>query len=286
MTDMIKTLFKAFVVRWKSYRHRFVPWIALNLQKNQRTLRRVKGRSQDKLIQDEQVFASLVGFFIDLLRNDLQSQRELLRLLPARSRVYSSDEHEECRDSRAVMMKTSGFSVERKRSSLQGAGTGVFVTGGHVRKGNIVAMYPGTIYQADEPIFFQSIKNPFIFRCIDGILIDGNDKAISKAVYRSCSGRDRVGPFHLSDCSWLTSHPLNPLAVGQYVNNCSNEREANVCYQEFDVPNDFPLELRQYLPNNNYKSDTQRPLRTVVLVSVRDIRRGEELLSNYYTIVH
>lgn len=38
----------------------------------------------------------------------------------------------------------------------------------------------------------------------------------------------------------------------------SIEREANVCYQEFDVPNDFPLELRQYLPNNNYKSDTQR----------------------------
>lgn len=105
----------------------------------------MKGRSQDKLIQDEQVFASLVGFFIDLLRNDLQSQRELLRLLPARSRVYSSDEREECRDSRAVMMKTSGFSVERKRSSLQGAGTGVFVTGGHVRKGNIVAMYPGDV---------------------------------------------------------------------------------------------------------------------------------------------
>lgn len=36
MNDMIKTLFKAFEVRWKSYRHRFVPWIALNLQKNQR----------------------------------------------------------------------------------------------------------------------------------------------------------------------------------------------------------------------------------------------------------
>lgn len=36
LMNMIKTLFKAFEVRWKSYRHRFVPWIALNLQKNQR----------------------------------------------------------------------------------------------------------------------------------------------------------------------------------------------------------------------------------------------------------
>lgn len=88
-----------------------------------------------------------------------------------------------------------------------------------------------------------------------------------------------------------------------------------MCYQEFDVPKEFPLELRQYLPNINYKSDAQRqvdeyhclmilyvfifvmivfnwnfmscrPLRTVVLVSLRDIKRGEELFSNYYTIVH
>ncbi len=29
-------MIKAFVLRWKSYRHRFVPWIALNLQKNER----------------------------------------------------------------------------------------------------------------------------------------------------------------------------------------------------------------------------------------------------------
>ena len=42
----------------------------------------------------------------------------------------------------------------------------------------------GTVYQKYEPIFFQSIGNPFIFRCLDGVLIDGNDKGISKVVYR------------------------------------------------------------------------------------------------------
>ncbi len=44
--------------------------------------------------------------------------------------------------------------------------------------------FTGTIYQTDEPIFFQSIRNPFVFRCIDSVLIDGNDRAISKTVYR------------------------------------------------------------------------------------------------------
>ncbi|KAK3521322.1 hypothetical protein QTP70_003161 [Hemibagrus guttatus] len=107
-------------------------------------------------------------------------------------------------------------------SSLPGAGLGVFVTRGQVPKGVPVAMYPGTIYQADEPIFFQSIRNPFVFRCIDAVLIDGNDKGLSRLVFKSCSGRDRLGPFHLSDSSWLTLGPENPLAVGQYVNNCSN----------------------------------------------------------------
>ncbi|XP_048037214.1 LOW QUALITY PROTEIN: SET domain-containing protein 9 [Megalobrama amblycephala] len=286
MINMIKALFKAFEVRWKSYRHRFVPWIAINLQKNERTLRQVKDRSQDKLIQDEEVFESLVCLFTELLKNDPKNQSELLRLLPkSKQNIYTNVENK-THASTTVMLNNLGFVIERKRSSLQLAGTGVFVTRGRAPKGSIVAMYPGTIYQADEPIFFQSIKNPFVFRCIDGILIDGNDKALSKIVYRSCSGRDRVGPFGLSDSSWLTPRPVNPLAVGQYVNNCSNEKAANVCYQEFDVPDGFPLELRQYLPNVNYRADTQRPLRCVVLVSLRDINQGEELFSNYYTIVH
>ncbi|XP_069483409.1 SET domain-containing protein 9 isoform X8 [Ambystoma mexicanum] len=144
----------------------------------------------------------------------------------------------------------------------------------------------GTIYQVYEPIFFQSIGNPFIFRCIDGILIDGNDKGISKCVYRSCSRRDQLGPFKLSDVTWLTPHHRNPLAVGQYVNNCSNDREANVCYQELEVPEDFPIELRQYIPNIKYSHDVTGPLRCVVLVALRDIQKEEELFSNYYTIVH
>ncbi|XP_073538248.1 SET domain-containing protein 9 isoform X3 [Phyllobates terribilis] len=143
----------------------------------------------------------------------------------------------------------------------------------------------GAVYQNYEPIFFQSIGNPFIFRCLDGILIDGSDKRISKSVYRSCSRRDQLGPLKMCDCTWLTSAPHNPLAVGQYVNNCSNVHEANVCYQEFDVPASFPVELRQYIPNVRYSHDVEGPLRCVVLVALRDIRCGEELFSNYFTLI-
>ncbi|KAM9588291.1 SET domain-containing protein 9 isoform 4-T4 [Morphnus guianensis] len=156
------------------------------------------------------------------------------------------------------------------------------------RHAHILALLPEikcTVYRKHEPIFFQSLGNPFIFRCIDGVLIDGNDKGLSRSVYRSCSRRDQLGPFQMSDESWLTAALQNPLAVGQYVNNCSHEKAANVCYQEFDVPGYFPVELKQYLPNIVYSHDIESHPRCVVLVALRDIKQGEELFSNYYTIV-
>lgn len=282
---MFTAALKRLQKKWRSYRHRFVPWVVFNLSKNEKTLRKVTERSDDKLIPDEQVSRSLLKLFRALLRS-----RGDIRAAQTPFHPLFTSEHEQCDKypvcGQYVMLQSLGFCIDRKSSSLPSAGTGVFVTKGFVPRGATVAMYPGTIYQPYEPILLQSIRNPFVFRCIDGILIDGNDKGISRMVFRSCSGRDRMGPYLTSDTSWLTDSPQNPLAVGQYVNNCSNERPANVCYQEFDVPERFPIELRQYLPNVNYSQDAHRPLRCVVLVSLRDIQPGEELFSNYYTIVH
>lgn len=283
---MFRTALKRLQNKWKSYRHRFVPWVVLNLSKNEKTLRQVTERSKDKLVPDDEVSQSLLKLFRVLLRSRGANHGEQTHSL---GRITSEEEeqrggHPSCGDD--AMLQSLGFCIDRKPSSLPFAGAGVFVTKGFVPKGATVAMYPGTVYQAYEPILLQSIRNPFVFRCIDGVLIDGNDKGISKMVFKSCSGRDRVGPFMMSDTSWLTASPQNPLAVGQYVNNCSNEWPANVCYQEYDVPDRFPIKLRQYLPNVNYSLDTQRPLRCVILVSLRDITAGEELFSNYYTIVH
>uniref|UniRef100_A0A8C4QA89 SET domain-containing protein n=1 Tax=Eptatretus burgeri TaxID=7764 RepID=A0A8C4QA89_EPTBU len=99
---------------------------------------------------------------------------------------------------------------------------------------------------------------------------------------RSCSGRDWLGPHPLSDITWLSADRLNPAAVGQYVNNCCPDRPANVAYQEFDVPLDFPLALRRFLPNVPY---TSQLVRCMVLVALRDIENGEELYSNYFTVI-
>ncbi|XP_047905381.1 SET domain-containing protein 9 isoform X4 [Anser cygnoides] len=263
-----------------------------------RTLRYVPESSQDKIIPDEDVLETLLKVFAALFANDLGRQAPVLAVRPEIRRKYEEPapaeprrSEEGARSQRAlgpqeVLFQALGFGLARGRSSLPAAGTGVFVSRGGARRGAVVAMYPGTVYRKHEPIFFQSLGNPFIFRCIDGVLIDGNDKGLSKAVYRSCSRRDQLGPFQMSDVSWLTAAPQNPLAVGQYVNNCSYEKAANVCYQEFDVPRCFPVELKQYLPNIVYSHDIQSPLRCVVLVTLRDIKQGEELFSNYYTVIN
>ncbi|XP_005752534.1 SET domain-containing protein 9 [Pundamilia nyererei] len=283
---MFTVVLRRFQNKWKSYRHRFVPWVVFNLSKNEKTLRKVTERSKDKLVPDEEVSRSLLTLFRALFRKHGFHQRQFQTpfMLQLTSEAEQVGGDPVC--GQDAMLQTLGFCIERKPSTLSFAGTGVFVTKGFVPKGATVAMYPGTVYQPYEPILLQSIRNPFVFRCIDGILVDGNDKGISRMVFKSCSGRDRIGPYLISDTSWLTDTPHNPLAVGQYVNNCSYERPANVCYQEYDLPDKFPIELRQYLPNVNYSQGTQRRLRCVVLVSLRDISAGEELFSNYYTIVH
>ncbi|XP_043831268.1 SET domain-containing protein 9 isoform X2 [Dromiciops gliroides] len=237
---LFRTLLRVLRQRWHRYKYRFVPWIALNLSQNRRTLRYVPEHSKDKIIPDEDVLGTLLKVFQALFIRDFGRQTDILALLPEAVKSKYQDllvtHHQRTEQPRCnvqqqkiykpgeVLFNTLGFSISRETSSLISAGKGVFVTRGFVPKGAVVSMYPGTVYQKHEPIFFQSIGNPFIFRCLDGMLIDGNDKGISKVVYRSCNGRDQFGPFKMSDCTWLTSEVQNPLAVGQYVNNCSNAR--------------------------------------------------------------
>ena len=62
-----------------------------------------------------------------------------------------------------------------------------------VRCGALVCLYPGTVYQPHQPVLLQSIGNQYIFRCGDGVLIDGSSRGISRTIFRSCAGRDQVG---------------------------------------------------------------------------------------------
>lgn len=262
-------LIRKWIEKWRSYRYRFVPWIALNLRK--RTVREVGSTDQDKTVPDTKVIESLLTVLHALHDIEMQS---------------ANDRHQS-----GVMYKTLGYEIKRLESSIPGAGKGVFVTKGDIAVGSLVALYPGTIYWPYEPILIQSVGNPFVFRCIDGILIDGNDKGLSKMIYRSSAGRDQIGPYLLCDTTWLTNDPQNPLAVGQYVNNRTKNKPANVAYQEVDIPlQSVAPKLWKYLPNVWYSSGNiageNSFLRIIALVSVCKICEGDEVLSSYFTVVN
>ena len=61
-----------------------------------------------------------------------------------------------------------GFKTGVRPSRLPNAGNGVFVVEGHVPAGEIVALYPGTIYEPYSPKLLQSFNNPYILTCVDG----------------------------------------------------------------------------------------------------------------------
>ncbi|KAJ9581408.1 hypothetical protein L9F63_023414, partial [Diploptera punctata] len=197
--EMLNKLLK----KWQDYRFRFVPWIAFNLK--HRSKRLVKGESEDKVVPDDVLLDSL------------------LKILPRlQSAANTGLTQAQVADKNSKEIESVlGFRLNRASSKLPDAGLGVVVTSGCIERGTLVALYPGTLYQAHEPILLPSIGNPFIFRCIDGINIDGNDRRISKIIYKSCVGRESFKSFQAADVSWLTETPVIPLNVGQYVNNHS-----------------------------------------------------------------
>lgn len=255
---------------WNTYRYRFVPWMMLNLKNEDViTVRHETGGDYD-----EADLANRVEQYCRGLHQypDLRDNLDLYDKLHAQNQDYLVD--------------TWGFRLERSTSNV--AGLGVFVAQGTIPQGSLACFYPGTVYQPYQPIFFQSIGNQFLFRCADGVLLDGNDRAVSRAIFRSCAGRDQVGCVRVCDTSWLTPRPVNPLAIGQYVNNSCTGFPANVCYQELNLSiAAFPLNLRKFIPNIHFSGgeEDRGDLRLVVLMALRDIDQGEELFSNYFTFV-
>ncbi|CAL4154531.1 unnamed protein product, partial [Meganyctiphanes norvegica] len=266
---------------WREIHLRFLTFLIIEI-KFRKTVRSVEP-STDKVIPDAVV--------LDQLMNLVQALSEAIP--PGHPRVKPSPrlQQQQASTAQQLMQRVLGYSIVRGPSLV--GGRGVNVAGSKaVCCSQLVGLYPGAIYLPYQPILLQSVGNPFIFRCADGILIDGNDKSISRMMYRSCSGRDRVGIHELADSSWLTEFPQNPLNVGQYVNNQSKGFPSNVCYHEITLePGLIPITQRRFLPNLWYSTSEGRsvadvPLRLVALVATRDISPGEELFSDYFTIAH
>ncbi|KAI8993137.1 hypothetical protein BDB01DRAFT_775263 [Pilobolus umbonatus] len=187
---------------------------------------------------------------------------------------------------RQVHNHTIPYTLEKRQSTIPNAGNGIYLHGNHQKKGDIICFYPGTIYLPSEPILFVSINNQYILRCVDGICIDGKSTGLSGRVYKSLYYRENwPGAIQISDLTWMYGGVLkNPLAVGQYVNNGTSAYPANVCYQEVDIPAEFPHMLRGYIPNMYWDAHTnplRSPMRMVALFALSDVYHGDELFSTY-----
>ena len=81
---------------------------------------------------------------------------------------------------------------------------------------------------------------------------------------------------------------VNPLNVGQIVNNCNKDFTSNVAYHEIDITVDnFNVRLRPFFPNVNYGGNSDDlNVRIIPLIATKDIEQGEELFSTYFTIMN
>jgi len=190
-------------------------------------------------------------------------------------------------------MPRFGFRLAIRQSHI--AGLGVFLIEGSVEKGQLVALYPGTVYRAWDPKFLQSINNDVFLQCIDKVYIDAKCTGLSSFVYKSCEARERSFDTRQSaDRSWIEAARLgndgllaNMLNCGQLINNRTNDLESNVAYVEIDVPfTELDRRLMKYIPNVVYSAHgEEESLRLCGLIALRDLDSPIELLSDYHTVV-
>jgi hypothetical protein len=151
----------------------------------------------------------------------------------------------------------------------------------------MVALYPGTVYQAGDPLFLASLCNHYVLRTFDGMYVDGKSNGLSRSIFNSLVLKHAQGAClsDVADVGWI--HGQSPLAVGQIVNNGNAVFQPNVRYQELNLPPDLPSHFRQFIPNIHYHQNWdpfQDFTRVVVLISNRAIS-NEELFSTYHEFV-
>lgn len=113
-----------------------------------------------------------------------------------------------------LQLQTMGFCLHKYPSSIPEAGHGVKVLRGHVQRGQIVALYPGSVYEPGDPILLQSIRNCFILKRKDGTMIDANDRPFSLSRLIAASIVNREGTALLP-----VSEKLNPDNRNRYSDN-------------------------------------------------------------------
>ena len=189
---------------------------------------------------------------------------------------------------RDILREEFHFSLNKSLSQTHSQG--IFLDYGQIKKaGELVAIYPGTIYRRDyEPLLLPSIRNTFLLARKDHLVVDGRDKGLSRSIYLSCHSR-----YPLYDATWLSkdiSTHENPLALGHYINHFPSNGLPNVTYYEFDF--NFQENERDYyrfVPNVRYaeldEDEEDKGMPSTILISLRPIEQGEELFSCYLNVI-
>lgn len=185
-------------------------------------------------------------------------------------------------------------------STIPSAGMGLFAGNRGHRKGDVVCLYPGTVYcPGDAGIFACSIRNNYVLRTNQGYTIDGKPHGLSRIVYRSAERRDSyIAHMNPSASTGWLGH-TNALLQKQghcfgHVVNCSTS-EPNLMYVEYDLSREFVCssnndKMFMHVPNvmysrENMSSDaTSWWIKGIGMFALQDIKPRAELFVDYHFI--
>ena len=163
------------------------------------------------------------------------------------------------------------------------SGYGVFVDKGEILPGTVVAFYPGTVHFHHNLTKRVIDGNEYMISRYDDAVIDGRHWDRKQEI----STRKSIQYEHIAIKSKTLEKFRNPYGIGQYVNHPAPGVQPNLMSYSYDFPVEFPEALRPYIPNDYYEEPSglsRRPgiiMHAVILVSVRKVAQGEELLLNY-----
>ncbi|KRZ75442.1 SET domain-containing protein 9 [Trichinella papuae] len=217
---------------------------------------------------DDSTFVDRILTLFHLLQNKITDKFE----------TFGTDKLQQAAEE--AIYETFGFNIKRFNES-------VFVNKGKINPNQIVCIYPGTVYSPQQTRLCTSCNKKYVYMCQDGTLVDANDTGVARLIYKSCTYRDRHSDSFYNDMTWMSSSPVNPLAVGQYVEYDYND--VNVQAKELDLElNNVEGRLRKFLPilryfNSSNRNKQNNVIRVVVFISTKTISCGEKLKCAFKT---
>ncbi|KAH3762505.1 hypothetical protein Pelo_5672 [Pelomyxa schiedti] len=167
------------------------------------------------------------------------------------------------------------FTLEVRQSGVPGAGNGLFVASGAVRGGDVITLYPGTVYGPKEQSFMYALvftDNDYLVTRYDSVVIDGKMKEGSASATALKNFQTRDNAMRKPRCRNMES-----VALGNYINHSKTAK--NATFWDVDIPIDDP-NTSPYIPNVLFTA-SNRPVPSVAVVALQTIPTGSEIFVDY-----